>query len=318
MVKPAIPVVAYFIFEGIALCFAECQSGVCKESMSDDFSLIQGLVEPDFAKPSLHAPGQGLNLDSQFDAATTTTPLVQGTTVSGNSNGDLKAVLSATFVGVAGFSFFCFVFSVGQTWYPKMFQYRVLKNWKNGVANAGGFHEEYKPEEFADDDEIRSTTTWFGWVGMAFAMSSEEIEESSGLDAALIIKFSDLSIELMLTFGLPFCIIGIPLYACLGGGAAGGDSLSWAGISNIVWNSTSVTKKPMSKEDAETPECPMVLVGHCLLRLACCVLDAASPLRLPKSLHQAPHRMAQSGAKASLHNDPRARHPRRQADRRSI
>jgi len=64
MVKIAIPVVAYFMLGSIALCFAECQSEVCKESTNDDFSLIQGFVEPDFvravgrapARLALHAP----------------------------------------------------------------------------------------------------------------------------------------------------------------------------------------------------------------------------------------------------------------------
>merc|ERR1711907_274386 len=60
--------------------------------------------------------------------------------------------------------------------------------------------------------------------------------------------------ELSFVIGLVACTIGSPIYAFLGGGMAGEDSLSWAGIGNVVYDNEFLTGKPMDPKLKEKVE----------------------------------------------------------------
>merc|ERR1719174_290501 len=92
-------------------------------------------------------------------------------------------------------------------------------------------------------------------MGKGFTVSIDTVSYNSGLDAAMLIRYSDLAIELMLVFGIPSVVMMIPIYAFAGGGFAKEDRLSWQGIGNVVWNSTSQSGTPLSKHDeAQLPD----------------------------------------------------------------
>jgi hypothetical protein len=252
--------VAIFHLLGIvSLTLAEldCQAGSCEASSSDEFSLIQGFLQPDTVSEVLK---KGVELHSvKSDPVSTTTAgtttqsyALEGSEVKLNAAGDLAAFMSAIQLNVGMTVFFVVVFLFLQGWYPLMF----ARRWINQNVL------EY------NDDKISQEQGYFGWMGKAIntpilemdrdrllvndptANVPPSIEIASGLDAAMLMKFTNLALELMVGIGVPACLLGIPIYAFAGGGFAGEDSLSWAGIGNVIYDNSALTGLPMPSEFA--------------------------------------------------------------------
>jgi hypothetical protein len=230
----------------------DCQSGSCEASVSDDISLIQGLLEPDLI---VRMPKKDTKADAKKDttttakATTTQSYAVKGNEVKLNAAGDLPAFLSAIQLDVGLFVFFVCVFVILQKHYPTMYAWR----WFDGDS----YNEEKLKEEqgyfvwmkkawstpVLKLDKIRLENK----LGLTLAPS---VEETSGLDAAMLLKFNDLALELMVAIGVPALVIGAPMFAFAGGGMAKDDRLSWQGIGNVIYNNTEMTGEPMDPQFA--------------------------------------------------------------------
>lgn len=221
-----------------------CSTGSCDALPSDEVSLIQGLLEPDLVVrnvKSQYAGARGRDITApQTDVTTTTTTqpyAVKGNKVKFNAAGDFTAFLSGIRFDLILFFGFIAVFLVLQFWYPLVYAFRLR----------------------GEDDEF-NIGGYFSWVVKALStpifiplQNSEEplttsIEETSGLDAAYLIEFTNLAMKFMMVIGLPAVIAGIPCYAYLGGGMAQDDHLSWLGIGNVVYNNTFLTGEPLKPD----------------------------------------------------------------------
>jgi hypothetical protein len=112
-----------------------------------------------------------------------------------NTDGDLTAVLTSLvavcFALVMLGGFFCAVYRR----YPLVYTDNVLK----GVA----------PMVIPD--------TCLGWIGTSWNLTSEQIEKSAGLDAAMFIEFVTLALRVMCAIGIPMVLILCPLHIFAGG-----------------------------------------------------------------------------------------------------
>jgi hypothetical protein len=180
-------------------------------------------------------------------ATTTQSAFIEHTEVKLNAAGDLAAFMSAIQLNVAmaAFCVVCFIFL--QRWYPYMYCYRWFD--QDGTK--------FNAEKIAEEQG------YFGWISKAWntpcLMLDQQrmqknnpestvpmsIEEGSGLDAAMLMKFTDLALELSIAIGVPALLLFAPIYAFAGGDMAGEDSLSYPGIGNVVYNNSFMTDLPM-------------------------------------------------------------------------
>jgi hypothetical protein len=243
----------------------DCQSGSC--DASDDVSLIQGMLEvsrmqagaSDLRKSSVELNSARKKATTTTAAEATTTKAttttteatttqsyaVEGSEVKLNAAGDLPAFLSAIQLDVGLMLFFVCVFMLLQRRYPTMYAYRWIE--QDGAK--------------FDEAKVKDEQGYFGWMGKIFKTplliqdkenpSDISVEEKSGLDAAMLLKFVELALELMVAIGVPACLLGIPVFAFAGGGMAKDDRLSWAGIGNVVYNNSAMVNKPMDPKMVE-------------------------------------------------------------------
>jgi len=133
-----------------------------------------------------------------------------------NNKGDLRAFLSSLVAACMAFLMMCAFFCVAYRRYPLVFSNNVL----NGTA----------PGPIPD--------TYLGWVGTAWNVTPEEIEKTSGLDAAMFMEFVRLSMRVCWTIGVPMVLILCPLHYFAGSetsaAALAGDRLSKLGMGNVV------------------------------------------------------------------------------------
>jgi hypothetical protein len=213
----------------------ECQSGSCE---ADDISLIQGLLKPDLVTKESSAASKKVAETTTAAGTTTQSAAVEGTEVKLNAAGDLAAFLNGVMLNGGMTAFFVFAFLFLQRWYPLMF----ARRWVNQDV------KQYNQETIEEEQG------YFAWMGKAVGTpllveeGPDSVEEHSGLDAAMLMKFTNLALELSFTIGLAACICGIPVYAFAGGGMAGEDSLSWAGIGNVVYDNEFLTGHPMDSK----------------------------------------------------------------------
>jgi hypothetical protein len=168
-------------------------------------------------------------------------PVVTGTKVKENAAGDLPHFL----VGLR-FNAFCVVFVLVvyqflQRRYPLVYWCRALDD-----GETTQFIQHPAPKRWSSTDHC-----WYKWLQVAIETTSEEVEESSGLDSAMFLHFMTFSMQLMIFIGLPMTFIMIPIYYFKGGGFAKDDHLSWIGLGNVVYNATRVYGMPLREYEVK-------------------------------------------------------------------
>lgn len=76
-------------------------------------------------------------------------------------------------------------------------------------------------------------TRLFSWFEASHSASLEQIAESSGLDQAMLIEFSNLAMRICTVVGLPILCVTGPLNFLFGGHFAGSDRMSYVGLGNV-------------------------------------------------------------------------------------
>lgn len=77
--------------------------------------------------------------------------------------------------------------------------------------------------------------TFLGWLSASVSLSTEEIAESMGLDAALMVEFCNISCKILAIIGVPMVCIMCPLHYFFGGRGTGIDDLSSITMGNVVY-----------------------------------------------------------------------------------
>lgn len=76
--------------------------------------------------------------------------------------------------------------------------------------------------------------TSLGWITASWAINLDDVAETVGLDNAMLLEFTHLSMRLMVFIGVPMaCVMG-PLHAHKGGDRWSGDFLGKLGLFNVV------------------------------------------------------------------------------------
>ncbi|CAJ1454563.1 unnamed protein product [Effrenium voratum] len=65
------------------------------------------------------------------------------------------------------------------------------------------------------------------------SVTPEEIEAAAGLDAAMMVEFAELSLQILAIIGVPFVCILCPLHFYFGGECNQEDQLGWVGMANV-------------------------------------------------------------------------------------
>lgn len=167
---------------------------------------------------------------SETSNHTTTTPdpatvpnstFAQASEVKLNGAGDLEALLSSVQFDL-GLILFCFAFFMLMVRkYPNLFAFRATGAW--GQEQAADAPITWVAEE----------RDWFKWVKVSYAVTCETMIHHSGLDAAFLIRFTVMAMEILAGIGVPNMLILGYLYCFHGGTAAGDDHLSYLGIGNV-------------------------------------------------------------------------------------
>lgn len=82
---------------------------------------------------------------------------------------------------------------------------------------------------------VESESTILGWATASWSLTLDDVENSVGLDPAMLLEFTHLSMKILLTL-VPFWLILCPLYAVFGDGHSS-DWLSWLDVTNVSGNS---------------------------------------------------------------------------------
>jgi hypothetical protein len=166
--------------------------------------------------------------------------VVRGTKVKLNGAGDLPHFLVGLRFNAVLVVFFLILFAFLQRWYPLVYSCRALDD-----GETAEFNEHPAPKRWSSTDHC-----WYRWLQVSFETTSEEVEETSSLDAAMFLHFLTFSMQLMIGIGLPMAFIMIPIYYFKGGGFAKDDHLSWIGLGNVVYHSTQQgSDTTLSEED---------------------------------------------------------------------
>lgn len=73
----------------------------------------------------------------------------------------------------------------------------------------------------------------WGWLRAAMAVNIDDVEAAAGLDAAMMVEFADLSMQILAVIGIPLVGILCPLHYFCGGSLDQDDFLSWIGMANV-------------------------------------------------------------------------------------
>lgn len=73
----------------------------------------------------------------------------------------------------------------------------------------------------------------WGWLRAAMSLNTDDVEAAAGLDAAMMVEFADLSMQVLSIIGLPLICILCPLHFFCGGSIDQDDPLSWIGMANV-------------------------------------------------------------------------------------
>jgi len=155
-------------------------------------------------------------------------PIVTGTKVKFNMAGDLPQFIAGLCFNAMCMLFFIIVFIFFERRYPLVYGFRAIDG-----GETAEFNEHPAPRRWSVTDK-----SWVRWLQVSLGTTSEEVEKTSGLDAAMFLQFLEFSMQLMTCLGLPLAFIMIPIYYFKGGGFAKDDRLSWIGVGNVVYNDT--------------------------------------------------------------------------------
>mmetsp|Transcript_33808 Transcript_33808/g.77172 ORF Transcript_33808/g.77172 Transcript_33808/m.77172 type:complete len:766 (-) Transcript_33808:149-2446(-) len=175
-----------------------------------------------------------INIRKAFDAdikahqvATSTTTEVENTTtldptgLTTNAEGDLDIFLNGIMMYGGAAIFFIVAFTFIWQWFPMPYFHNALEdssplNKKVGKIGEGGRMQ---------------------WIYASLSITVDEVTETAGLDAAMVLEFTHMAMKILVVAGFPiFCVTG-PLNLAFGGHEAGKDRLSYFSYGNVAIDS---------------------------------------------------------------------------------
>jgi len=203
----------------VSLAFQPTCGGACSESLEsqDDeagLHLLQRAVKKANASRDelMHVADE----DPKKKEKPLTASSIMHVTV--NSAGDLEAFESALIWNSLMTIVCLLLFLVLRRHFPSMF------------AHNAQIYDKLKTGTLQLSDSLWSP------LSVSWKLTVDDIDELVGLDQAMLIEFSNLTMRMMLVIGIPQWLVLVPFYAFDGGNPAGADSLSHIGLSNVERN----------------------------------------------------------------------------------
>jgi len=129
-----------------------------------------------------------------------------------NAEGDLQTFITSTVTYSAAIVVMWLGFCVFRLRYPIMYSNNVLEGWAPKVP----------PE------------TYFGWFGTTTSLTLDEVTDSVGLDAAMLLEYTHLCMKVLAAVGIPMIFVVGPMNWAFGENRAGKDHLSYLSFGNVV------------------------------------------------------------------------------------
>jgi len=153
------------------------------------------------------------------DGDTTTTLDPTGLTT--NAAGDLDVFLQGVMMYGGAAIFFIAVFTVIWQWFPMSYFHNVLTGTAPEVDGVG---------KIGEGGSLQ-------WVWASLGVKIEDVADTAGLDAAMVLEFTHLAMKILVCVGIPIFGITGPLNMAFGGHDAGDDRLSYFSYGNVAMNS---------------------------------------------------------------------------------
>jgi hypothetical protein len=192
-----------------------CRS-VCDSAWQGDCdSAAQSLLQRQFSSSHTHTASED-QADKVFETSSQLVPistlLVQhGSDTRFVTSNDLTDLVSSLVFNGVLLCFHIFLFCMIRFRYPKLYS----RTWLEGLAPC------HPGEGFCT------------WVSTSMRLTPEEVIKTKGLDAAMVLKFHDLCIKILLTLGLPMVLIMCPMHYRYGD-AAEIDPMSQIDMTNMT------------------------------------------------------------------------------------
>jgi len=226
----------------------ECTTDDCDDTSGEkDLQLLQTMmVITTDGQKSVYTSGESVHTEYEkthysveltpegaaqaaYAVPTTTLPATVGngtaaqvTGVKINAKGDMKAFITACVMNFLMACCMCLFFSIARMRYPEMYSNNL---------NCIGLLKTKFGETFPLLDAEKPSR--FDWITWSLGFDNKAAAECIGLDNALLLRYSSLCMEIMLTIGLPMTLIMGPLHRFFGGKAAGEDYLSYIAMGNV-------------------------------------------------------------------------------------
>jgi len=122
---------------------------------------------------------------------------------------------------------------------------KSMPKWKDG-KDAEGNDREVEPQQiFKKKNNFPAPKSarfnpedgyfWPWWNAQrSLDLWSDQMVQCIGLDAAMLLIFTEMAMNILIKVGAPLVIIGAPIFMFGGGGAAKHDLLSWQGVGNVL------------------------------------------------------------------------------------
>mmetsp|Transcript_734 Transcript_734/g.1374 ORF Transcript_734/g.1374 Transcript_734/m.1374 type:complete len:782 (-) Transcript_734:114-2459(-) len=184
-----------------------------------DLYLLQTSLDMNRQNKSDQAEGVGLELrDAKSPASKQTTAAPEdaatATGVTKNEEGDLAIFIAGVFSNGITMVICVIFFLVARSFYPDVYEWQLIKG-------------------LSPNAEV-SKTGWLNWAYRSCKVDLDDVQNTAGLDQAMLLAFSLLGMKIMAIIGIPMiCIMG-PMNWVFGGHAAGEDRLSYLSFGNVV------------------------------------------------------------------------------------
>jgi len=104
-------------------------------------------------------------------------------------------------------------FLFGRSLYPDVYEWKLIRGLSPSV--------------------LVGERDWLNWAKRSLKVTINQVQDSAGLDQAMLLEFTHLGMKIMAVVGIPMiCIMG-PLNCAFGGNAAGEDHLSYLSFGNV-------------------------------------------------------------------------------------
>uniref|UniRef100_A0A7S0ZV34 CSC1/OSCA1-like 7TM region domain-containing protein n=1 Tax=Noctiluca scintillans TaxID=2966 RepID=A0A7S0ZV34_NOCSC len=188
----------------------------------EDYAMIQTLSTVRTAESVLHTHlGSKISILNSTDTIWSGPDVGSIVGVKGNMTGDLRAFLSSLVFNV--------LMLVGCMAFFSVMRFRVPVVYENN------FLTNLSPTPPANS-WFGYTTSHFGWLPASVAYCRDEVTDSVGLDAAMLLEYCNFCMRTLALTGTPLILIMSPLHLFLGRANLGADHLSWISMANLENN----------------------------------------------------------------------------------